>query len=244
MAHSPVQSGLPGMQVGRSRAAAGRRGERCAGRGGSGELGGVNTVLPLPPPRRPFRGRAGPSRGAPAPPGRPCPAPRSRAWGGGEGPGAAAWRRLSLARSRGGQGGMRGAGGVRTTAPSPLPSAPSASERQAQRGPSPGQEGGGKCLRRPPARSLGPARRRGRGVAEAPSLPAEPAVKLRREGHRGAPGPVRASRAAEEGGVEEGVSCQPHFQRVCSARFLSVQTQGKVRDREPGTSGTRCTRVS
>lgn len=53
MAHSPVQSGLPGMQVGRGWAAEGREGR--ASWGGSRELGGVNMALPCCP----FRGRAG-----------------------------------------------------------------------------------------------------------------------------------------------------------------------------------------
>lgn len=108
----------------------GREGrEGCAGRGGSGELGGVNTA---PPPRCPFRGRAGLLRGAPAPraplPGAAAGGSRTRGGGWVQGCGG---RGLEAPSPAGSHGGLAGLWGSRP--PRPLRTTPA--ELQARRRP-------------------------------------------------------------------------------------------------------------
>lgn len=70
-------------------------------------------------------------------------------------------------------------------------------------------------------------------------VPREQELKLR--GRRGAPGAPRLvlGRAGRrrQGGVREGVTASPHSRRFCSAPFLLVPTEGKVRACKP--SGRR-----
>lgn len=150
-------------------------GEGRAGRGGGGELGGVNTA----PSRCPFRGRAG---------------PRPRGWAGtwGRGPEAALAGRESRWSGRD--------VGVPAAAPSPFRSPPRPPGLQARRRPfRTGRSGAEKCPWRPD-RASGPCVRA--GAAEAQSPPRAGGKVARREGQpRARPDWSRARQGGVQGAV-------------------------------------------
>ena len=217
--------------TGRNPAAEGREG--CAGRGGSGELGGVNTAAPPTPSsseRCPFRGRAGLPRRARrlrgALPGPAAPV-SGVGWGpcrdlGGRGPEAALAGRES--RWSGG-GGMCAAGRVALLA-SPSRGA----------GPAPGHPLGRsdveKCPWRPGSLS-GPGCGLGVGGGGGPG-PSPPPLP-RRGGPPGAPGLVPAG-GGDRAGRGRGKR-QLRFQRVCPSASSRCRRTGRCEAWKPVLEG-------